>query len=266
MRPPMGSSRLIATFGGEEIELYSYRPTRAGGRDALLLLAGMQRNAVGLRDKAIALSEATGLIVHAPRLDARRFPRWRYQHAGVARDGVLQPPEQWTAPLLQELVDWVHRCCAPFSPRLRLFGHSAGGQLLSRVCAYAPLRGVERIVISNPSSHVLPLGDEAPPHGFAGLDDEALVRAYLAAPLTLYLGQRDTGATNLARGGASRRQGGNRLERGRNAYRIASRVARERGLPFRWRLVEAPGVGHSSREMLAAPACRLALGLAETAR
>ncbi len=257
---PTGSRCLSAPFDGGEIPVYAYRPARADGRDVALLFPGMRRNAAGLRDKAIALCEATGLVVYAPLLDAQRFPRWRYQHGGVARDGALRPPEEWTAPLLQGLVDWTWRQCAPYRPRLRLFGHSAGGQLLSRVCAYAPLDGVERYVVSNPSSHVLPLHDESPPYGFAGIGDAAALRAYLGARLTLYLGGNDTGGANLARGGAAR-QGANRLERGRHAYQLARRVARELGMTLNWRLIEASGVGHSSREMLAAPACRLALGL-----
>lgn len=86
---PTGSRCLSAPFDGGEIPVYAYRPARADGRDVALLFPGMRRNASGLRDKAIALCEATGLVVYAPLLDAQRFPRWRYQHGAVARDAGL---------------------------------------------------------------------------------------------------------------------------------------------------------------------------------
>jgi alpha-beta hydrolase superfamily lysophospholipase len=135
-----------------------------------------------------------------------------------------------------------------------LFGHSAGGQLLSRVCAYTPLTDVDSVIIANPSSYVMPLADEPAPYGFGNIfslqNIELKIKQYLSAPMTIYLGMEDVDTLNLSRTKASMRQGENRLARGRKTYKIGQQIARAHRLKINWRLVEIPEVGHSSREML----------------
>lgn len=150
--------------------------------------------------------------------------------------------------------------------RLYLFGHSAGGQLLSRICAYSPLSGAARIVIANPSVYVAPSLDEAAPYGFKDLFSAAEARTrlqvYLALPITIYLGQQDTNGRNLDKSDAAMRQGPSRLARGRLIYKSGLELARRNGWAFNWQLVEVPGTGHSSKGMLDADQCLEALGLA----
>jgi hypothetical protein len=47
-------------------------------------------------------------------------------------------------------------------------------------------------------------------------------------------------------------QGATRHERGLNAFLAAESLAKARSWTFNWRLVEAPGVGHSAKKMFAA--------------
>ena len=49
------------------------------------------------------------------------------------------------------------------------------------------------------------------------------------------------------------RQGANRYERGTQIFQAARELAKNKGWDFNWRLVEAPGVGHSARRMYANP-------------
>lgn len=77
-----------------------------------------------------------------------------------------------------------------------------------------------------------------------------LLRAYLGRPITLLLGDEDTGSKNLADNDAAMQQGGARLERGRKTFAAAQAAARAHGWAFGWRLVEVPGVGHSACSML----------------
>ena len=111
--------------------------------------------------------------------------------------------------------------------------------------------GAARIVIANPSTYVLPSTAEDAPYGFGRLKNGyVLLRAYLGRPITLLLGDEDTGSKNLADNDAAMQQGGARLERGRKTYAAAQAAARAHGWAFGWRLVEVPGVGHSARSML----------------
>ena len=262
---PHGSGRVSADLPGERLDIFTYRPRYDATLGVLILFDGLRRNASSMRDKAIMLSERTGLIALAPLMDHDRFPKWRYDRAGVFRHRELQPQAHWTAPLLQSLIDWARELIGATAPKIYMFGHSAGGQMLSRICAYSPLSGVDGFVITNPSSHVLPLLDEPVPYGFkrifpAGEADAAL-RNYLTSPITIFLGQQDTGDHNLSRSKGAMRQGSNRLERGRFVYATGEAVAKANGLVFNWRLVEAPEVGHSSRAMLDSAQCCEALGV-----
>jgi hypothetical protein len=96
--------------------------------------------------------------------------------------------------------------------------------------------------------------DEPAPFGFKNIFSKGSVlsklKAYLATPMTVYLGMEDTQNLYLSLSRYPMQQGKNRIERGRNLYRLGYHVAQVYGFKFNWRLVEIPGVGHSSREML----------------
>ena len=161
------------------------------------------------------------MFVAAPLFAERRFPTWRYQRGGVVDHNALRPRRVWTvelvAPLVAAVQDRVGTSGLPFY----FIGHSAGAQFLSRVAAYAT-SGAGRIVIANPSTYVLPTTAEAAPYGFGGLrDGDALLRAYLARPVTILLGEEDVGSKNLAESDAAMRQGSTRFERGQRTFAAA---------------------------------------------
>ena len=173
------------------------------------------------------------------------------------RRGRVQPHAQWTVSLIEDLTSWARREESWPDAPLYLFGHSAGGQFLSRVAAYAPPQGVKRFIIANPSTYVWPSLDEDAPYGLGGLfppeEAEKRLRQYLEQPVTLFLGTKDTGSRNLTMTGAAKRQGKHRLARGENVFAAARALARSKGWTFNWRIVHAPGVGHSATHILNAP-------------
>lgn len=180
-------------------------------------------------------------------------------------DGVLRDDEDWTVNAVEDMVDWIRAREGSDTP-VFLFGHSAGAQFLSRVAAYAPPANVGRIVLANPSTYVMPRLDWPAPYGFGGLpgalSSEEAIRAYLAAPVTIYLGLDDTGQEDLTRNEWADQQGDNRLDRGRRVFEFARTTAEDNGWTFGWTLVEAPGVGHTARGMLGADQLIDALGFA----
>jgi pimeloyl-ACP methyl ester carboxylesterase len=196
------------------------------------------------------------MIVFAPLFDKEQFPVWRYQLGGVIKDRKPLPREQWAVWIASDLVTWARlnegRLDAPYY----LFGHSAGGQFLSRVAAFALPKDAKRIVIANPSTYVLPSTEEPAPFGlgrvFNGPEGEKQLRAYLELPITIYLGEDDTGDEDLVQTRTAMRQGDNRLERGQFAFDMAKSIAKAKGWSFGWRMVTVGGVGHSSRRMLRA--------------
>jgi hypothetical protein len=249
---PPGAAEMTVTVDGAPLRVFTYRPDGCAVSGILLVFHGLERDARGYRNSAEPLGRQLCVVVAAPLFDAARFPNWRYQRGGIVHDGKVEPMQSWTVDFVPGLVDWVR--AAEQRPDLpyALIGHSGGGQFLSRVAAFQPVTAT-RIVIANPSTWVLPSLDTPAPYGFGGVYDaaqgEAALRRYLAAPITVLLGQEDTGSKDLAVGDEAEAQGGTRLARGQNAFRAAEATARAHGWTFNWRLAFVPGVGHSARLM-----------------
>lgn len=262
-----GTGYETALIGSELIRIYRYRPKGCEAGPILFVFPGYERNAKRTMMRARRIARTYCLTVFAPKLDEERFPRARYQRAGVVGDRVGSAGESCMGLFLRRLIAWAREHEGrPDAPYL-LFGHSAGAQLLSRVSAFCPMPEALRIVIANPSSYVAPSLVEPTPYGFAGIADmaerEQRLRDYLALPLTIYLGANDVGDERLDESAAANRQGSNRYRRGRAVFAAAEDLAKVRGWAFHWRLIVVPGVGHSSKRMLAAPELATALGLSD---
>ena len=260
------SGREIGLVGNWSVVAYTYQPERCAAPKLLILFAGYDRDADRYRDRAIPLADLACLLLFAPLLDRERFPNWRYQRAGVYRDDRVQPESAWTQSVLRDVIAWARGWAGRSDIPTILFGHSAGAQFLSRAAAYFAPEDLHRIVIANPSVHVMPSFDEAVPYGFEGIFERDRradrLRAYLRQRITIFLGQEDTTSDRLlVDSEEARRQGGNRYERGKKVFAAGQAAAKERGWPFNWRLIEVPGVGHSSRDLLNSPQAFKALGL-----
>ncbi len=249
-----GAGQQTADLAGVHLQVFSYRPAECAIAGILLVFHGLGRNAAGYRDDAIPLGQRFCMLVVAPLFDTARFPAWRYQRGGIVHDGAVQPSEDWTVNLVPRLVSWVrdreNRADLPCA----LIGHSAGAQFLSRVAAFARVDATQT-VIANPSTWVRPRMDVAAPYGFGGMYDpaqgEAVLRRYLAASITVLLGQEDVGSRDLATSEEAEQQGSTRFARGRTVFREAELAARQHGWTFNWHLAIVPGVGHTAAKMFA---------------
>ena len=184
----------------------------------------------------------------APLFEADRFPSWAYQRGGVINKRSYLPREQWTVGWVQVIANWAMQMERREMP-LYLMGHSAGAQFLGRVMAYSNVR-VARAVIANPSTYVWPSFEVEAPFGLGGLyRNEAELRAYLAKPIVIAIGEEDTGEENLSQTPQAMAQGANRFERARNVFAAAQNAARARGWQLGWQLVVVPGAGHNSRSI-----------------
>ena len=225
-----------------------------------MVFHGMRRNAEEYRDHAMSLADRCRMVVMAPLFDPPWSGRPRYQNGGLLRHGRVAPPASWTWSVVPRLIEHAREREGRPDLRCVLLGHSAGGQFLTgcaRSCPRTPSALWWRIpgaCCSRRGTSPTPMGSAAFPGRLA--TDELLQR-YLARPLTLYLGTADTERDEeLDIRPDADRQGRNRLDRGRNAYRAAVRLAGARNWPLGWRLVEADGVGHDHEAVFNDPACR----------
>ncbi|MDP1579101.1 MAG: hypothetical protein Q8M02_02410 [Candidatus Didemnitutus sp.] len=250
---------------GMPVTLYTYRPVNYTDGPIILVFHGVNRNAENYRNNAIAMAERFGAIVVAPEFDKKRFPSEAYQRGGITRHGKVQPPAKWTYAMIPQIAAAVRANLGKPELRYYCIGHSAGGQFVARMAALTGALGAERLVSVNPGSHLFPTRDAEFGYGFGGLPDnlsnEAAIRRYLAAPLTIYLGTADTKQDDpdLDRSAAAMKQGRFRYERGLACFAAAKKLAEERGWAFNWELVETAGIGHNSKRMFSAKEAQQAL-------
>lgn len=253
---PVGASTLVFENHGEPLTLYTYRPPTFTDGPVIVVFHGVRRNAEDYRNFAINMAERFKAIVVTPLFDSLRFPSARYQRGGLMKDKLVQPQGQWTYAMVPGIVDFIRNREQNMSMPYYLVGHSAGGQFLVRMAAFLP-GDAKRIVACNPGSDLFPTKDQPFGYGFGGLPDalsnDAVLKAYLAAPLTLYLGTDDIyPRPSFDDSPEGMKQGRHRLERGRNCYAFARSLAAKKGWAFNWRKVETPGIGHDAAMMFAA--------------
>jgi len=268
---PTGSAQFTACVNDLPIEVFTYKPAGFDRGPLILVFHGTGRNADEYRDDARAMADRFGALIAAPKFDAQRFPGRKYHRAGLLRgDGTVAPEKEWTGKLIPMLAQEVRmREGRPEMPYY-LIGHSAGGQFLARVAGFVDT-GARRVVISNPSAMLYPSRCDwlyRYPYGFGGLPDELSdddhLKFYLAQPITIYLGASDTlRDEDLDDSPEADMLGQSRYERGRNVFFAGQALAKQKSWPFRWRLVEADGVGHDHEKIFNHPNCKDALFGAE---
>ncbi len=260
---PTGNAKFAVEIGDKRLEVFTYKPSVYRAGPILMVFHGADRNAEEYRDHARAMGDRFGMLVAAPWFDSIQFGAGMYQQGGVIQEGVVASRSKWTWSLLPKLLDELRRREQEPDLPCYMIGHSAGAQFLMRMSGLSS-PGAVRIVAANPGSDLFPTTVFEYPYGFGNLPEELRsdeqLRSYLTQPLTLYLGTHDkVRDPDLDKSPGADREGENRYLRGRNAYRAAAELARRKGWDFRWRLVEAPGVGHDHQAMFDAPECAVAL-------
>lgn len=251
-------------LGGIELDLFTYKPASWPGERMILVLHGVLRNAEEYRSDSVAMGDRFGALIVAPRFDAERFPSRKYQMGGVRlQDGTAAPAGERTYALIPKIAAKVRELEGKPSLRFWIVGHSAGGQFVMRMSAFQET-GAMRHVAMNPGSDLFPSRELPFGYGFGGLPDElsddAAIKRYLAAPLTIFLGTADDRPDDyFDQSPNAMSQGSGRHQRGLACYWSAKALAVHKGWPFAWRLVEAPGVDHDHLKMFDDPACQQAL-------
>lgn len=261
---PVGKAEFEVTINEIPIQLYTYRPEAYKDGPLILVFHGLLRNADEYRDHAVGMADRFGALVAAPKFDEPRFPKPKYQFAGIVDDnGDAVPAEQRTGAFMPKIAAEIRRREKRPDLPYYLIGHSAGGQFLARSSAFVST-GAKRTVAANPGTHLFPVKDQDYPLGFGKLPEplmnEVQLKHYLAQPLTFYLGSADTQRDEyLDVTPENDRQGLTRWERGQNVFAAGKKLAAEHGWKFGWRLVVAEGVDHDHEKMFDHAAVKEAL-------
>ena len=260
----LGKSTVEVRFGEVPLKLFVYKPANFHDGPMLMVFHGVLRNAEEYRDHAIPMGDRFGALIVAPLFDEKNFPKQKYQLGGIIVKGKVTAPENRTGEYVNRIASEIRRREGRADMPYSLIGHSGGGQFLVRLAAFIPTEA-KRIVAANPGTHTFPTLAAEFPYGFGGLPEELrtdeVLRAYLAQPLTIYLGSEDTERDeNLDILPAADVQGNFRFERGKNAFATAKSLAAEKNWPFEWKLVIANGIEHDHEKMFNHEECATALG------
>jgi pimeloyl-ACP methyl ester carboxylesterase len=252
----IGSSSSIYENNGEPLTMFTYKPATYKAGPIIVVFHGVRRNAEDYRNFAITMGERFKAIIVTPMFDSVRFASSRYQRGGIMKSDKVQPKEKWTYSMIPGLVSHVRKLEKNDTLPYYLIGHSAGGQFLVRMAAFLPGEA-RRIVAANPGSDLFPTREQNFGYGFGNLPEalsnNEVLKSYLAAPLTLYLGTDDIRPEhNFDVSAAGMVQGKSRLERGRNCFAFAKALAEKNGWVFNWRKVETPDIDHDAARMFAA--------------
>jgi dienelactone hydrolase len=253
---PEGKAKITVIVRGKTLDVFTYRPASYRDGPLIIVLHGVSRAAESYRDYAMPVADQLHAIVIAPHFTKEQFPAETYQRGGIVVNGKAQPREQWTFQCVHDLAALMRQREGRANMPYYLLGHSAGGQILHRLAAFMP-GDAKRIVAANPGSLTFPTREQPYPYGFGGLPPELggddQIKAYLAAPLTLYLGTADLLTKDLDASPEAMLQGKSRFERGHACFEMAQSLAKKHGWPFNWRLVEAPDQGHNAGAMFGHP-------------
>lgn len=268
---PTGMSQMQIGDGTNALTVFTYKPAAYRDGPLVVVFHGLLRNADVYCSNSVALADHCNVIIAAPLFSTNQYDNEEYQRGGVLKKGVVQPRTNWSFARLPGIIQTVRE--RENKPALDYFfiGHSGGGQFLMRLAALYPMEA-KRIVACNPGSDLFPRRDWKFGYGFGGLpkdlSDDAALRRYFSAPLTLCLGLNDNDPQHfeLDRSAAAELQGKFRLERGRNCFAYARQLAQTNGWQFNWRKVEVPGIAHDGKAMLASLQVQAALFATEKIR
>jgi poly(3-hydroxybutyrate) depolymerase len=234
---------------GRTMRVWGYSPPRATG-PVVMVMHGQGRNAAEYRDFWIEGARAHGLTILAPEFDRDGFPTSREYNMGrvAGAGGNLRPEEARSFGLIEQVFDAARERLQIDRDGFTLFGHSAGAQFVHRFMLFTPDARVTHAIAANAGWYTLPVFDHPYPHGAAeaGLTGADIER-YLAAPLTIMLGDADTDTSqsSLNTDPEVMVQGAHRFARGRHVFELARAEAGRRGAPFGWSQVIVPDVAHS---------------------
>ncbi|ALM85087.1 hydrolase [Bordetella sp. N] len=231
---------------------YGYTPDRP----VVIVQHGVLRNGDDYRDFWIPAADKHKLLIVALTFSNEIWPGVESYNNGrvFTAGGNVRPVDGWTYVLPKRVFADLREAEITTTEQAYLFGHSAGGQFVHRLMSSQSHAPFQAVTAGNPGWYTLPTFDHRYPEGLdgVGLTEDHLVRL-LAYPMTLLAGDQDiaTNDPNLPSDPAALRQGPHRYARAHHYFEAGRLEAERRGVPFNWKLISVPGIGHDGKAMSA---------------
>ena len=250
-------SFMFEPLEGKRVTLHYYVPPTATPESAVVIVChGLSRDADNYRDRWMSEASRHGLVIVAPEFSKDLFPGSRgYALGNVFRDGnrprrhELNDEDDWTFSAIESIFDEIKRRAGNATERYYIFGHSAGAQFVHRLLFFKPAGRYAGLIAANAGWYTMPTETIGFPYGtgLTPIDDFS----FFSQPLTVMIGTEDNdpNGKNLRRTSEANRQGRHRYARAHYFYNISKQKADRLGIPFAWKIVDVPGVGHSGSRM-----------------
>jgi pimeloyl-ACP methyl ester carboxylesterase len=231
------------------MRVYTYRPAKCDAKCPMVFsIHGVSRTASNYRDYWELAADRYRLVIVAPEFSKQHWPG--YNEFDVRRE---PDREKWAFAAIEHLFDEVGEGRKDYA----IFGHSAGGQFLTRMAFYLPGNRASVMAAANPGWYAMPEWRKdkgADPFPYSLVETgvgESEVRQALRRRFFLLLGEKDTDGEHkdLRKTGEAMKQGANRLERGENYFKAVTAAAAALGEKLGWELREVPDVAHQGGPM-----------------
>lgn len=263
----------------DSITVFYHKPVNFSPSSKILIVVpGAGRNGDSYRDSWIETSEKYNVLIVSPSYPEKEYNYGDYHLGGVVKDldiskgvsfkkgtnhvyidenviefNVNENKENWIFNDFDRIFELVKKATKSNQRKYDMFGHSAGGQILHRFALLFPNSKADKILASNSGTYTLPDYNTNFPFGIknVGVKKRNLKKSF-KIKLVLFLGELDNDSETrgrMLRSETADKQGTNRLDRGKNFYKLNEKLWEILGVKSNWKLEIIPNVGHNQKKM-----------------
>jgi pimeloyl-ACP methyl ester carboxylesterase len=233
-----------------DIDIYYSSPKSINANTKLLfLMHGGSRAAEKYINDWISFSKDRNVVLVAPEFSKKYYPEYAFLMMSKENGKSLNDESLYINNSLGLLFDFFKAKLKLPTSNYRLYGHSGGSQFVHRYLLLSNDTRIEKAAMANAGFYTF-LDDEITyPFGTKKMkiSDERIKWFYrLKGGVFLGSADNDSNHESLPRMRKARKQGKNRLERGKNFFEDLVKYGVDNNLPFRWRFQIVSNVGHSN--------------------
>ena len=233
-----------------DIDIFYSTPKSINANTKLLfLMHGGSRAAEKYINDWISLSKDRNVVLVAPEFSKKYYPEYAFLMMSKENGKSLNDESLYINNSLGLLFDFFKAKLKLSTSNYRLYGHSGGSQFVHRYLLLSNDTRIEKAAMANAGFYTF-LDDEITyPFGTKKMkiSDERIKWFYhLKGGVFLGSADNDSNHESLPRMRKARKQGKNRLERGKNFFEDLVKYGVDNNLPFRWRFQIVSNVGHSN--------------------
>lgn len=233
-----------------DIDIFYSSPKSINANTKLLfLMHGGSRAAEKYINDWISFSKDRNVVLVAPEFSKKYYPEYAFLMMSKENGKSLNNESLYINNSLGLLFDFFKAKLKLSTSNYRLYGHSGGSQFVHRYLLLSNDTRIEKAAMANAGFYTF-LDDEITyPFGTKKMkiSDERIKWFYrLKGGVFLGSADNDSNHESLPRMRKARKQGKNRLERGKNFFEDLVKYGVDNNLPFRWRFQIVSNVGHSN--------------------